>query len=606
MAVRPAQIPPKTPRPPARGPAILCFGAAHWDMIGRPAPGETLALGGDLPGRVRRRPGGVALNLALALAALGRPVILAAPIGRDAEGDQLADRLTAGGVALRRMHVHAPTGLYLAIEDGAGALVAAIAELPGCEGATAEHLEGILTAAAGNAAAWAMEANLPAGVLTALASAHSALPEGDRPLLAANPASPAKAARLAPLLGSLDLVVCNRAEAEALAGRPFHDAPDAAAALRSLGVREAAVTNGAHEAAASAPEGDAVLPPHRRRRRDRSRGRPLRRLSGRPPARPAASRRPRRRPRRRARENGAPFMTLLAWSDEAAAARAEGRPLVALESTIITHGLPWPRNLEAARMLEAEIREAGAVPATMAISESRIRVGLDDADLEALARSEGAAKLSRADLAATLAAGRPGSTTVAATMICARLAGIEVFATGGIGGVHRGADATWDVSADLHELARTPVTVVAAGAKAILDLPKTLEVLETLGVPVIGWRTDAFPAFWSRESGLPAPLRMDEAAQIARAHRLRADLGLAGGQLVANPIPEADEIPASELAPLIDQAVEEAEAQHIAAKAVTPFLLGRILNLTRGRSLEANLALARNNARLAAEIAKAM
>lgn len=299
-------------------------------------------------------------------------------------------------------------------------------------------------------------------------------------------------------------------------------------------------------------------------------------------------------------------MTLLAWSEEAAAARAEGRPLVALESTIITHGLPWPRNLEAARMLEAEIRDAGAVPATLAVSEGRIRVGLDAPALEALARSQGAAKLSRADLAATLVSGRPGSTTVAATMICARLAGIEVFATGGIGGVHRGADATWDVSADLQELARTPVTVVAAGAKAILDLPKTLEVLETLGVPVIGWRTDAFPAFWSRDSGLPAPLRMDEAADIARAHRLRADLGLAGGQLVANPIPEADEIPASELAPLIDQAVEEAEAQHIAAKAVTPFLLGRILELTGGRSLDANLALASNNARLAAEIAKAM
>lgn len=296
----------------------------------------------------------------------------------------------------------------------------------------------------------------------------------------------------------------------------------------------------------------------------------------------------------------------LAWSAEAAAARAEGRPLVALESTIITHGLPGPRNLEVARALEAEIRSAGAVPATMAVMDGRIHVGLEDADLVRLAGASGVAKLSRADIAAALAQGRPGATTVAATMICARLAGIEVFATGGIGGVHKGAETSWDVSADLQELARTPVTVVAAGAKAILDLPKTLEVLETLGVPVIGWRTDAFPAFWSRDSGLPAPLRMETAGEVARAHRLRGALGLDGGQLLANPIPEADEIPAATLAPLIAQAVAEAEAAGIAAKAVTPFLLGRILELTGGRSLEANVALARDNARVAAGVARAL
>lgn len=299
-------------------------------------------------------------------------------------------------------------------------------------------------------------------------------------------------------------------------------------------------------------------------------------------------------------------MIPLSYSTEVIAARRAGAPLVALESTIITHGMPWPQNLDTARMIEGDIRAAGAVPATIAVMDGRIHIGLDAPDLERLARADGVMKLSRADLAVCLAQGRVGATTVAATMICAHLAGIATFATGGIGGVHKGAEGTFDISADLQELARTPVTVVAAGAKAILDLPKTLEVLETLGVPVIAHGQDALPAFWSRDSGLAAPLRMDRAADIARAHHMRASLGLAGGQLVANPIPEADEIPAETLAPLIAQAQSEAEAAGIAAKAVTPYLLGRILALTEGRSLAANIALVRNNARLAAAIAIAL
>ncbi|MBN2907229.1 MAG: pseudouridine-5'-phosphate glycosidase [Rhodobacteraceae bacterium] len=291
----------------------------------------------------------------------------------------------------------------------------------------------------------------------------------------------------------------------------------------------------------------------------------------------------------------------LTLSPEVARARAAGQPIVALESTIITHGMPWPQNLETARLVEAEVRAAGAVPATIAVMGGTIHIGLDDDGLEALARARDVAKLSRADLAAGLAQGITGATTVAATMICAHLAGISVFATGGIGGVHRGAESSFDISADLHELAQTPVTVVAAGAKAILDLPKTLEVLETLGVPVIGYGTDDFPAFWSRASGLRVPLRMDSPARIAAAHRMRARLGLAGGQLVANPIPEADEIPRTEIAPIVEQAL--AETAHIAAKAVTPALLAHIYELTGGRSLTANIALVKNNARLAAAIA---
>ncbi|HMO73490.1 MAG TPA: pseudouridine-5'-phosphate glycosidase, partial [Paracoccaceae bacterium] len=235
----------------------------------------------------------------------------------------------------------------------------------------------------------------------------------------------------------------------------------------------------------------------------------------------------------------------LVLAPEVARALAEGAPVVALESTIITHGMPWPQNAETARAVEDEVRAGGAVPATIAVMGGRIHVGLSEDALDHLARSEGVMKLSRADLAACLVTGRTGATPVAATMICAHLAGIEVFATGGIGGVHRGAETSFDISADLSELAATPVSVVAAGAKAILDLPKTLEVLETLGVPVIAVGQDALPAFWSRDAGLAAPLRLDDPAQIAAHHRLRAALGLKGGQLVANPIPEADEIPAA-------------------------------------------------------------
>ncbi|MEC9102440.1 MAG: pseudouridine-5'-phosphate glycosidase [Pseudomonadota bacterium] len=285
-------------------------------------------------------------------------------------------------------------------------------------------------------------------------------------------------------------------------------------------------------------------------------------------------------------------------------ALANNQPVVALESTIITHGMPYPQNLETARMVEDDVRAAGAVPATIAVLNGTLHIGLTDAQLEDLAQAKNVAKLSRADMAVCIATGGTGATTVAATMIAAHLAGIEVFATGGIGGVHRGAESSMDISADLQELAQTPVTVICAGAKAILDIPRTLEVLETLGVPVISYDQDALPAFWSRDSGLASPLRLDAPADMARALRTRADLGLAGGQLIANPVPEADEIPRDVIDPIIAQALSEAEAQKIQAKAVTPFLLQRIFELTDGRSLATNIALVRNNARLAAKIAQ--
>lgn len=294
----------------------------------------------------------------------------------------------------------------------------------------------------------------------------------------------------------------------------------------------------------------------------------------------------------------------LHFSDDVAEARAHGAPLVALESTIITHGMPYPQNVETARKVEAAVREAGAVPATIAVLDGALHIGLSEAELEALAMAEGVAKVSRADMAVVMSQGRTGATTVAATMIAAHLAGIRVFATGGIGGVHIGAETSFDISADLYELAHTPVTVIAAGAKAILDLPKTLEVLESLGVPVIAFGQDAFPAFWTRNSGMNAPLRLDTPAAIAAAADQRKALGLPGGQLVANPIPAEFEIPLETLAPVIDQAQAEADAQGITAKDVTPFLLSRIFELTEGASLAANIALVLNNARLASAIAQ--
>jgi len=282
----------------------------------------------------------------------------------------------------------------------------------------------------------------------------------------------------------------------------------------------------------------------------------------------------------------------------------ENRPVVALESTIITHGMPWPQNLETARAIETAVRDGGAEPATIAVLNGRLCVGLSDAQLEALAQAKHVAKLSRADMAVCMAKGGTGATTVAATMIAAHLAGIAVFATGGIGGVHKGADQSFDISADLQELAHTPVTVVCAGAKAILDLPKTLEVLETLGVPVMAYAQDTFPAFWSATSTLKAPLRADAPSDIAKAHAMRAALGLPGGQLVANPIPSAAEIPASDITPMIIRATADAETHGITGKALTPYLLQRIFELTEGRSLDANIALVLNNARLGAQIAQ--
>jgi pseudouridine-5'-phosphate glycosidase len=288
------------------------------------------------------------------------------------------------------------------------------------------------------------------------------------------------------------------------------------------------------------------------------------------------------------------------------AALSAHRPVVALETTLITHGLPNPQGLEVATELEQIVVNAGAVPATIGVLDGRVRVGMDLDELHRLATAEGTVKLNLSNFAAQLGAGAPGSTTVAATTFVAARSGIEVFATGGIGGVHRGAEESGDESADLHALARWPVAVVCAGAKAILDLPKTVERLESLGVPVYGFGTDEFPAFYRRGSGLPVDRRFDDMETLAQAVRAHVSLGIGTGVLVANPIPAEHEMPEGTYDKALDKALKEAKKAGVSGRAVTPFLLERMRELTGGASVEANLALLRSNANLAAELAAAM
>jgi pseudouridine-5'-phosphate glycosidase len=294
---------------------------------------------------------------------------------------------------------------------------------------------------------------------------------------------------------------------------------------------------------------------------------------------------------------------LFAVAPEVRDALAARRAVVALESTIVTHGMPYPQNLQTALAVEDIVRAQRAVPATIALVDGRIRVGLDAAELERLAVAEGVAKASRRDLAALLARKAAAGTTVAATMIAAARAKIPIFATGGIGGVHRGAAETFDISADLVELSRTPVAVVCAGAKSILDIAKTLEVLETHGVPVLGYRTDDFPAFFARTSGHKVGHRFDSPRELAEVIAAQQRLGLDTGLLIANPVPEAEALPAAAVEAQIEQACRDAEAAGVSGKELTPFLLARISELSGGQSLRANIALIKNNAALAAEIA---
>jgi pseudouridine-5'-phosphate glycosidase len=296
----------------------------------------------------------------------------------------------------------------------------------------------------------------------------------------------------------------------------------------------------------------------------------------------------------------------LLLSPEVAAARTAGKPIVALESTIISHGMPYPQNVRTARDVEQIIRDAGAVPATIAVIAGKICIGLSDEQLELLGSSPDAMKVSRRDLAYVLAQARLGATTVAATMICAQLAGIEVFVTGGIGGVHRGAETSFDISADLQELAQTSVAVVCAGVKSILDIGLTLEYLETHGVPVLSVGQPGFPAFFARDSGFQADFQIDSPEDQAAFIRTKWQLGLAGGVVVSNPVPANAAMAPAEIDAIITQALGEAASQNVTGKKVTPFLLGRIKELTQGRSLATNIALVKHNALIGARLAVAL
>ena len=294
-------------------------------------------------------------------------------------------------------------------------------------------------------------------------------------------------------------------------------------------------------------------------------------------------------------------------SPEVKKALDEGRPVVALESTIISHGMPYPRNVETALLVEQTIRDCGATPATIAVIGGRLKAGLSRDEIEYLGKTgRGVAKASRRDLPALVARGADGATTVTTTMIIAHMAGIKIFATGGIGGVHRGAEVTMDISADLEELAQTPVMVVCAGAKSILDLGLTLEYLETHGVPVIGYGTDELPAFYTRRSGFGVDYRVDSPAELAAMFRAQRDLGYKGGMLVTNPIPEEYSMDKAVIDKAIDEALAQAKAQGIHGKETTPFLLARVAELTSGDSLESNIQLVLNNARVAAKTAVAL
>lgn len=295
----------------------------------------------------------------------------------------------------------------------------------------------------------------------------------------------------------------------------------------------------------------------------------------------------------------------LILTSEVADALHERRPVVALESTIISHGMPYPQNVQMATEVEGIIREHGVVPATIAVLHGTPRIGLEPEDLELLATSTEVSKVSLRDLPYVVARGAHGATTVAGTMRLASLAGIRVFVTGGLGGVHRGAPQTFDISADVTELSQTDVAVISAGVKSILDIGLTLEVMETLGIPVISYGTDEFPAFYSRRSGFPSPMRADSPAEVAAIMHAKWDLGIAGGLNVANPISEADQIAPEQISGIIDQALDDMGALGISGKDATPYLLGRIVEITGGDSLRANIALVKSNAHLGAEIAAA-
>ena len=581
---------------------VVVVGGANVDVKARTA--NALVTGTSNPGTVVRTPGGVGRNVAENLARLGsRVVALVSTVGSDPDGDWLLEETAAAGVDVSPVLRGGRTGRYVAVLDAGGELVVGVSDMAATDALGPDVLDHDLLRSADLVV---VDGNLPATTVDAV------LALGVRVVI--DPVSVAKARRISPLLSG---------------NRPVYAITPNEDELAALGSVDGAARP-RRRGGVGTPRRGRLAAQHRRRRggargagsdsggRDRSRRRDARgvlppvdggRVAGRRRGvRPRGGRAHRGQPahgRPRPARQDVPVTVLprIGLTDEVAEAVAAGRPVVALESTIISHGMPYPQNVAMATEVEGIVREHGAVPATIAVLGGVPKIGLSPDDLELLASDPSVVKASVRDLPSIIARRGHGATTVAATMRLASLAGIRVFVTGGLGGVHRGAATSFDVSADLTELSTTPVCVVSAGVKSILDIGLTLEKLETLGVPVLVDGSDEFPSFYSRSSGFAAPLRADGPDEIARAMDAAWSLGLTSGLVVAHPIPVADEIPASEMDPVIAQALADLDAQGIGGRDATPYLLGRIVELTDGRSLTANIALVRENARVGAEIA---
>ena len=603
-------------RSPVETPWVVVVGGANLDVLAHST--RAVLPGTSNPGATTLSPGGVGRNIAEALARLGTPTALVAAVGTDAFGDRVVEATSRAGVdvaAVRR--IPGRTGTYTAVLDADGELVAGVADMTATELLGPDDLEAAAELIAG-ARLVVLDGNLAAATLDR--AAEIAYAAGVPVVL--EPVSVPKARLLGAMFRTerpMYLVTPNHDELEALGGL---------AGLHERGVEHVWVRRGSEGSLFSSGEdrttipalpvtevvdvtgaGDAMLA-----------GFCHALLAGAPPVEAAAYGQAAAALTVASAHTVRPDLTdrlvrsLLAVTephpslmitDEVRDALAGGRPVVALESTIISHGMPYPQNVAMATEVEGIIRDHGAVPATIAVLGGRPRVGLSPDDLELLASDDDVAKVSVRDLGLVVARGGHGATTVAATMRLAAMAGIQVFVTGGLGGVHRGASRSFDISADLTELARTGVAVVSAGVKSILDIGLTLETLETYGVPVLVHGSDEFPSFYSRESGHAAPNRVDSAEQVAAIMRAHWALGLTSGLVIAHPIPREDEIPAEEIGGIIDQALADLDRLGIHGKDATPYLLGRIVEITDGASLSANIALVRANARLGAAIATA-
>ncbi len=597
---------------------IAGIGGANVDIHGQSdAP---IVMRDSNPGRLHLSAGGVCRNICDNLCRLGLTVELCSAVGGDAYGDMLRGACTAAGIGTRHLAVFPAqnTSAYISIMDSEGDMLVAMSDMHILkEALTPSYVEGLLPVLNG-ADVCVADANLSAGALETLATRCTV------PLML-DPVSTAWARNAAPLAGYFHTLKPNLMEMEVLSGMRITNERELDAACGMLlekGVYQVFVSLG-REGLYFRRQGCGAL-------RKKSRPFPMKNATGAGDATMAGI--------VYAWVNGlspgdtldfalgaglaaidsadtinpamspalvAKLVEYLSITPEISAAIRDGKPVVALESTILSHGMPYPDNLAFAAEVERIVRAEGAVPATMAIIDGVLKVGLTQDELELMCKGEGVAKVSRRDLPIMVAEKRTGATTVASTMILASLAGIRVFATGGIGGVHRGAEKTMDISADLQELRQTSVAVVCAGAKMILDIGLTLEYLETMGVPVLGLRTDDFPAFYCRRSGFGVDYNAKDEAEIARIAKTKWDLGLAGGILIGNPVPEEYAMDFDEMTAVIEKAIAGANAEGVRGKNITPYLLAHIVEYTGGQSLKTNIQLAYNNARAAGKIAVA-